>query len=233
MDSHTFTYIFKDGTKLPLTPYMIKEWAQAWVSSMFPMDVDNPPNTKAFDPSSRQAHLRHPSQTVLPTSTQNDGTISNELCDLTSILLLNVCRDLAKGTSTLQSQSLLQPPPASVPMTPSHSSHPESSALLLSPSKLPHFLEYAESALGVHNTTVHEVPLHTLGVGPDILDKLDDKVLHDVGISIGDTNPLERRLLKVWNGLRPDAKRKRADMNSSVAAATHVLVFAWLDDQHC
>ncbi|KAH7903048.1 hypothetical protein BJ138DRAFT_1120796 [Hygrophoropsis aurantiaca] len=101
-----FTYIFKDGTTLPLSIYMIKEWCRAWrkrpKGAVVP-DIETPPNTDMFDP--KKCHALHPSRRstmMTPTSTPTPppaGDNSNDLRDLTSVLMLQVVKDLmaAKG----------------------------------------------------------------------------------------------------------------------------------------
>jgi hypothetical protein len=78
-----------------------------------------------------------------------------------------------------------------------------------SPSQLTRFLIHAETNLGVRDATLYESPLHRKRYGPDILPRVSDKALEEVGIQPGDVIRLKDGAAVWWNG--PDAKRKRAD----------------------
>jgi hypothetical protein len=78
-----------------------------------------------------------------------------------------------------------------------------------SPSKLPRFLNYTETHLGITNACMHEQALKQMGYGPDILHLIDDSTLKDIGISLGDVIRLKQNSLQWWNG--PNVKRKADD----------------------
>jgi hypothetical protein len=83
------------------------------------------------------------------------------------------------------------------------------SPLIPSPSQLSRFLVHAETNLGVKDATLYESPLHRKRYGPDILPRVSDKALEEVGIQPGDVIRLKDGAAVWWNG--PDAKRKRVD----------------------
>jgi hypothetical protein len=83
------------------------------------------------------------------------------------------------------------------------------SPLLPSPSQLTRFLVHAETNLGVQDATLYELPLRNKRYGPDILHRVSEKALEEVGIHPGDVICLQDGAVVWWNG--PDAKRKRVD----------------------
>ncbi|KAI6039278.1 hypothetical protein EDC04DRAFT_2568488 [Pisolithus marmoratus] len=88
--------------------------------------------------------------------------------------------------------------------------------LLLIPSltQLSHFLHHAETNLGICNATQFKHSLELQGIGLDILAKVDDKILIDAGISIGNIIHLKCRYTVWWNSV--DAKWKCS--NTEVSA---------------
>ncbi|KIK96476.1 hypothetical protein PAXRUDRAFT_44067, partial [Paxillus rubicundulus Ve08.2h10] len=58
--------------------------------------------------------------------------------------------------------------------------------LIPSPSHLTHFLKYTEVHLGVCHALQHKSALVTNGISPDIIFNIEDKLLADLGISVGD-----------------------------------------------
>jgi hypothetical protein len=83
------------------------------------------------------------------------------------------------------------------------------SPVLPSPSQLTRFLVHAETNLGVQDATLYESPLRRKRYGPDILHRVPDKALEEVGILPGDAIRLKDGAVVWWNG--PNAKRKRVD----------------------
>ena len=65
------------------------------------------------------------------------------------------------------------------------------------------------------DATLYEPPLHNKRYGPDILPRVLDKALEEVGIHPGDVIRLKDGATVWWN--HPDAKRKRADSINKVA----------------
>lgn len=76
------------------------------------------------------------------------------------------------------------------------------------PSKLCHFLAYAEKNLGVPNACQYKHPMEIKGLGPDILYLVSNKELADIGFSTGNIIHLKSSSQKWWNG--PDAKHKHS-----------------------
>ncbi|KAI6038827.1 hypothetical protein EDC04DRAFT_2569295, partial [Pisolithus marmoratus] len=79
-----------------------------------------------------------------------------------------------------------------------------SSPLIPSPTQLSCFLHFTKVNLGVCNATKYEVDLDLQGIGPDILAEVNDKVLSDAGISVGNIIHLKRGCV-VWQN-SSDAK---------------------------
>ncbi|KAH7903921.1 hypothetical protein BJ138DRAFT_1019850 [Hygrophoropsis aurantiaca] len=216
-----FTYIFKDGTLLPLTPQMIKEWCRAWRDRPKNATTPNdqvPPNTQAFDPAKQQP-LNLARRSALPSAftpplSSGSGFVdsASEVHDLTSVLLLQAVRDLTQRSAP---PNIMLP----VPETPARKNpllgSSDLSPALPTPSKLTRYLLHAEKNLGVPNATMYEPLLALQGIGPDIMTLVDDKVFLDVGLTIGDVVRLKKGSDVWWNG--PDAKRKRSDTESQVA----------------
>jgi hypothetical protein len=100
------------------------------------------------------------------------------------------------------------------PRTPTHnrqpytipSSSPAESPLPPSPSQLTRFLIHAENKLGVRNASLYESPLCHKHYGPDILQRVPDSALEDLGIQPGDVIRLKDGAAAWWKG--PEAKRK-------------------------
>ncbi|KIK13184.1 hypothetical protein PISMIDRAFT_119381, partial [Pisolithus microcarpus 441] len=80
--------------------------------------------------------------------------------------------------------------------------------------QLSRFLRHAETNLSVRNATQFEESLKLQGIGPDIPAEVDNKVLTDAGISIGNIIRLKRGCMAWWNSA--DAKRKCSNTEVSV-----------------
>ncbi|KAF8075920.1 hypothetical protein FPV67DRAFT_1407298 [Lyophyllum atratum] len=93
-------------------------------------------------------------------------------------MLPRLFKDLLQ-CSSLYAQ-LLSPQTTNLPIT-IHQLLPNS--IQNTPSKLSHFLKYAESNLGVRDATAYEEPFQTQSYGPDILHLVDDKSLLDMGLA--------------------------------------------------
>jgi hypothetical protein len=161
-----------------------------------------------FDPINWRASLPHPhSNSTLPTGTANLHT-----------------SDLAHVASIVQGLIAIVQPPASraggvAPSTPEHTplhTAPELSPLQNTPSKLLHFLKYAEQCLGVHNAAGYEDSFHAHGYRPDILHLVDDTALHCIGVSEGDIICLKQNALHWWNLESETNKCKRPNDNANV-----------------
>jgi hypothetical protein len=66
------------------------------------------------------------------------------------------------------------------------------------PSQISHFLQYAESKLGVRNASMYEQDLNFHDIGPDILSEIEDKTLAGIGITTGDIIRLKRGSFVWW-----------------------------------
>ena len=75
------------------------------------------------------------------------------------------------------------------------------------PSKLKRYLEYAEKHLGVNNATTYERRLARESFGPDIILLINDQLLVDCGVPMGDAIRLKRGSSSWWAS--PEAKRPR------------------------
>jgi hypothetical protein len=104
------------------------------------------------------------------------------------------------------------------PRTPTHraiardhvitsSSPTVASPIVPSPSQLTRFLAHAESKLGVQGASLYESPLRRQRFGPDILHRVPDMALTEIGIHPSDVIRLKDGAVAWWQG--PDAKRKR------------------------
>ncbi|KAI6024303.1 hypothetical protein EDC04DRAFT_2574367, partial [Pisolithus marmoratus] len=86
--------------------------------------------------------------------------------------------------------------------------------LVPSPTQLSHFLCYAEVNLGICNAMRYEKNLEVQGIGPDILADVDDRILADTGLSVGNTICLKRGCTVWQNSL--DVKHKCSNTETSV-----------------
>jgi hypothetical protein len=207
---------------IPLTPFMMKEWARAMVISLLipnPLYIDSslqydgsvsvshPPSTATFDPVNRKASLRtrnHPNPVSTPASHGLSG-------------------DLAHISQIISSVASIARVPSKPPSTPTRRRASSCASIIRSPtqntpSKLSRFLEYAETNLGVENARSHEESLRIQGFGPDILHLVDDAALKDVGFTPGDVIRLKQNSQQWWNSV--DAKRKRTNDTPSPAQST-------------
>ncbi|KAI6016595.1 hypothetical protein BKA83DRAFT_4497681 [Pisolithus microcarpus] len=197
---------------IPLTPAMILDWCCALEDGE--ATLHSLPNLNSFNVTNEATYL-HPmckmqalAQPTPPT------TLSLNVNSLTSVLLLQM---LTKS-GLLSSSVPAAPPSGSVPSpvtpTQAHAELITSSPLVPSPTQLSRFLLFAEMNLGVCNATRYEVNLDLQGIGLDILAEVDDKVLADGGISIGNIIHLKRGCTVWWNS--PDAKQKWSNTEASI-----------------
>ncbi|KAJ7502229.1 hypothetical protein B0H11DRAFT_1663061, partial [Mycena galericulata] len=192
-NDHDAGYIYidpKTGTSYPLTPQMMKEWCRAKHDGLANRETP-PEHMGIFNPANRQVAL-HPSRIAAGVN-QPQGT--SDLGHLASIL-----------TAVMGPRnSAIQPFP---PSTPKRKERQEPSSLVvLTPSKLPRYLEHAANNLGVTSALDFESPMRRNGYGPDILHLVGDKDLMDLGLTKGDSIRLKEGAKSWWN--RPDAPRKR------------------------
>ncbi|THU92033.1 hypothetical protein K435DRAFT_800797 [Dendrothele bispora CBS 962.96] len=177
------TYAYPDpvtGDPVLLTLFMMKEWARAMYDGATNIDV--PPNTATFDcvnrlPSLRQGRRRFSSASAESAPTTDIGHLANIL-------------SIMKGDTQ----------PASPPLTTQNVRVPNT------PSKLPRFLAYAESELGVSGASSYCRTLEQQKVGPDILHLVPDETLLNLNLPLGDIIRL-KQAAPVWIQ-SSDAKRK-------------------------
>jgi len=168
-----YTYIDAISSEsIPLTPFMIKEWARALVSNLFfshinilkidillqydrSVSVSHPPSTATFNPvnhrSSLHTRLQNPHHLKsTSTSASSQGT--------------GISGDLAHILQIISSVVFMACIPSKPPTTPTHCCASLSASIIClpiqnTPSKLSQFLEYAEINLSVENTCLHEESL--------------------------------------------------------------------------
>ena len=95
-----------------------------------------------------------------------------------------------------------EPPASPVVLRQTPSSPP-----INTPSKLRHYLEYAEQQLGVDNATTHEQCLVQELFGPDIFPLISNQILVECGVPLGDVIQLKRGASAWW--ARPEAKHPK------------------------
>jgi hypothetical protein len=108
---------------------------------------------------------------------------------------------------------LIQGPHTAVPATPSSSHTPQNSSASKtsptcpSPSQLTRFLRHCEDDLGISDASIYKSHLCQKSYGPNILHKVDNKALEDIGISPGNIIHLKDAVIPWYNG--PSAKKWR------------------------
>lgn len=193
------------ATTIPLTPYMMKEWARAIVSGFrITFDhiysyytqydgiatVEDPPRTAAFDPANRVSSLSSRARAGSSASANSSGDIS--AASLAQILgsVVSVMRpDLVMPATP---KTIKAPgPPASAPGLDT------SSIIFNTPSKLERFLRDAERN-GIPGVLNYHLSLSIKGYGPDILHMVNAQELTETGVSPGDAIRLREYANKWW-----------------------------------
>ncbi|KAF8236720.1 hypothetical protein L208DRAFT_1375972 [Tricholoma matsutake] len=132
-------------------------------------------------------------------------------------LLLSWPSDLAHVASIVQGLvAMVQLAPHAAPSTPNNKSDAPSalSPPRNTPSKLLHFLEYAEESLGVRGATAYKETFRNCGYGPDILHLIDSTTLQGISLSEGDVIHLKQNALHWWNVKSESKKHKQPDEDS-------------------
>ncbi|EIM85429.1 uncharacterized protein STEHIDRAFT_59298 [Stereum hirsutum FP-91666 SS1] len=113
--------------------------------------------------------------------------------------------DVAQSTSASGNRS------STSPSTPPRETRPlPTSPVCPTPTKIPRFLKYAETELGIPNATCLQFSMEAHAYGPDILDSVTDaELMSELKIKRGDVLRLKRGAPVWWNG--PLAKRPRVD----------------------
>ena len=103
------------------------------------------------------------------------------------------------------------------PRTPIHNAPTQELAVnspnVPTPSQLTRFLSHAETVLGVGDASLYESPLRHKRYGLDILHKVADSVLEEIGIHPGDVIRLKDGASARRKG--PDVKRKRNTLDEA------------------
>ncbi|KAJ7022363.1 hypothetical protein C8F04DRAFT_1049070 [Mycena alexandri] len=199
-----YTYINPDtGESHPLTPQMMKEWTRAMVLA----DQGTPPShLNLFNPANRQRAL-HPMRIAAGVN-QPGGSGLSDIAHLAGILTT-----LVGARSTSQEQ----PPPR----TPTKQIVNESTSgpVIPTPSKLPRFLAYASSTLGIPSAPSFESPLRRQAFGPDILHLVGDDELMEMGMRKGDVIRLKAGAQPWWNGAEA-RKRTHSQIDNQTASSS-------------
>ncbi|KAH9072410.1 hypothetical protein EDB83DRAFT_2517174 [Lactarius deliciosus] len=192
---HNGTYAYIDPTTaamVPLTPYMIKEWAWAMYDGL--ATVTDPPQTVTFDLENRKSSLGSRNRAISSASTISGGPS-------TEISALSAVSDLFSSITTFMC------PGHAVPTTPKPSNKLTSCALntaaasppaiFNTPSKLERFLQAVESN-GIPGVQSYHSSLLLKGYGPDIMHLITVPDLVEVGVSPGDAIRLREYASKWW-----------------------------------
>ncbi|KAJ7633559.1 hypothetical protein DFH06DRAFT_1437490 [Mycena polygramma] len=205
-----YTYIDpKTAKSYPLSPQMMKEWCRAMHDGT--ADKHNPPAHLGLNTTDgpRQPAL-HPSRIAAGVNQPQAVGSTSDLGHLANIMTM-IMGPRAAPTDPAAIVNLHTPPKkGSAPLS-VHS--PVLSPLKPTPTKLPRFLEYAETSLGIPTARTLESPMRRNGFGPDIMHMLEDKELIDLGMNKGDAIRLKAGAQTWWNG--PNAKRKRDEETAS------------------
>ncbi|KAH9027206.1 hypothetical protein EDB84DRAFT_1272810 [Lactarius hengduanensis] len=201
---HNGTYAYIDpttGATVPLTPYMIKEWARAMVPTH--------PQTTTFDQENRKSSLGPRNRASSSASTIGGG-LSPEVSTLSAV------SDLFSSITTFMR------PGHAMPITPKPSDKPTSCALnsppviFNTPSKLERFLQAAESN-GVPGVQSHHSSLSLKGYGPDIMHLISVPDLVEVGILPGEAIRLKEYASKWWAQERQRVTKRSHSHISDIA----------------
>ncbi|KAI6096257.1 hypothetical protein EV401DRAFT_1895814 [Pisolithus croceorrhizus] len=192
------TYISPLGS-IPLTPTMIQDWClaledgQATIATLPNIELLNMAN-KAPILHLMQKAAAQPTPTAL---------------DFNSLTLTILPWTLTQFNAALCSPTAPVTPMPQTPKWPKvKDTDSRSSPPIPSPSKLVHYLQFAESHPGVQHTMPYKLALEMHGFNPDILPDVSNKLLADLGCSAGDTICLKKGSIAWWN--RPNANKSEA-----------------------
>jgi hypothetical protein len=161
-----------------------------------------------FNPANRQAILNSSRQNQLATPAMAAAaSAGSTLAEMTAFLAT-----VTQLVGTAGTPSAMSSGTPVIPTTPTNSASlllTGASPAMLTPSKLPRFLQHAELHLGVPNATMYEESLRVRGYGPDVLHLATDASLASLGISEGDVLRLKKGCVGWWNSR--DAKHKHCE----------------------
>ena len=181
--------------------------------------IHQPPNTLTFDLLKCQSSLNvagHPS--IL----SNFAPRGNNLSAIASILS-NVCGLIGMSaspcssafTSVSATPQKLQPTAVTPPLLPVHNT----------PTLLTHFLCDCEDELGISNVTLYESPLCRKSYGPNILYRVRDTALENIGIPSRDVIHLKDASLPWYTG--PLVKCRRIETEEPSVEPTSQTVVSY------
>jgi hypothetical protein len=169
------------------------------------VSLSSPPNTTIFDPTKRVAVLnpvgRALAKSTVPQTPSTTAGQPNTIDALASLI-----KDINGIVNHTPRTPTRRAPVHDRAIT--SSSPSMASPIIPSPSQLTRFLAHAESKLGVRDASLYESPLRRQRFGPDILHRVPDAALTEIGIHSGDVIRLKDGAVAWWKG--PDAKRKRS-----------------------
>ncbi|KAL1705901.1 hypothetical protein EV121DRAFT_289930 [Schizophyllum commune] len=215
-----------------LTPLMIKDWATEIHEDLATKQAPSAAllqqwrkkQVAILDPEREGAHAAQalppstsrPTQAPTPTSLAEGQLTLDIIRSFGSLVSQLGGHPAAPATpqSNLADMTHLTPhstPPVAVPSTPTMSSSALDFAIRNTPTKLHRFLEDCVEH-DIPNALTYELRLTENAIGPDILLKVDNKDLVDIGIPKGDIIRLKDHLRK-WGPAEASAKRPRAETN--------------------
>ncbi|KZP08225.1 hypothetical protein FIBSPDRAFT_964964 [Athelia psychrophila] len=137
-NDNTKTFIYANGTQLPLTPGMINEWTRALYDGE--TTIKQPPHSPTFDPSKRAPSLLPGGRGV---STSSSGS-----SDLAAVATMAILSTLSHNTG---SSLPANPLPTALPM--------QALPVITTPTTLKRFLAHCQTDLGILDAPNYRSPL--------------------------------------------------------------------------
>ncbi|KAI9452725.1 hypothetical protein BJY52DRAFT_1190070 [Lactarius psammicola] len=209
---HDGTYSYIDATtatSVPLTPFMMKEWARAMYDGV--TTVNDSPCTAPFDLANCRSSLAPWNHAQSFTSTPSSAAVEVSALSAVSSIISSVMSFMHPGHT--------------LPSTPNLRNKPTSSLLantpptiFNTPSKLGCFLQDAESN-GIPGVLSHLSSLSQKGYGPDIMHLVDISELVDVGMPPGDAIWLKDYASRWWTEECQCAAKRPHNLDATSAPA--------------
>ncbi|KAJ7936526.1 hypothetical protein B0H13DRAFT_2303564 [Mycena leptocephala] len=206
-----YTYIDPKTEKAhPLSPQMMKEWSRSMHDgetdrgtplTHWGLGVANGPRSVALHPDRIAAGVN-----VAP---QGSADLANLATIITSIMGHN---NQVPHTPPKKNTADTQRAAANSPVIPT-------------PSKLPRYLDHANTKLGIVTARSFESPMRRNGYGPDILHMLPDQDLMDIGMNKGDAIRLKAGAQEWWKGPNAKKKRGRGEMEAASGSGSETPAF--------